>query len=109
MIKLIIAEEYTKAPGARYIREGDYSGEDFRMKFLEPKFKEALDKGEKLLIDLDGGYGYPPSFLDEAFGGLALIYGADTIIRSIELKSVDEPRLLDEIVRYIHEAEDMSK
>lgn len=108
-MKLIIAEEYTKTPGARYIREGDFSGEDFRIRFLEPRFKEALEKDEKLHIDLDGGYGYPPSFLDEAFGGLALIYGADTVIANIELISYDEPRLLDEIVRYIHEAEGKSK
>jgi hypothetical protein len=29
-----------------------------------------LRSGHKAIIDLDGASGYPPSFLDEAFGGL---------------------------------------
>lgn len=106
MIKLVIATEYTQTPGARYISEGEHSGEDFRIELLEPRFKETQEKGEILFIDLDGGYGYPPSFLDEAFGGLASNYGIDTVMKGIQIKSDDEPRLVEKIQQYISEAED---
>ena len=58
-----IATDFTETPGARYRNEGDFSGEEFRESILEPKFLEAKNKGEQLTIDLDGGYGYPTSFL----------------------------------------------
>lgn len=105
MMNLVIATEYTQTPGARYIKEGTHSGEDFRINYLEPRFKLAQEKGEILLVDLDGGYGYPPSFLDEAFGGLTNIYGKDVVLKGIQIKSDDEPSLIDIINEYINEAE----
>lgn len=65
-----ISKEFTDTPGPRLINEGNYSGELFLSSVLIPKFKEALALKCNLVIDLDGTYGYPPSFLDEAFGGL---------------------------------------
>ena len=37
---------------------------------LYPKFLEAIDSKKILTVDLDGGYGYGSSFLEESFGGL---------------------------------------
>lgn len=65
-----IAKEFTDTPGPRLIIEGPFSGELFLRDVLLPKFKEAVEKKVNLVIDLDGTFGYPPSFLDEAFGGL---------------------------------------
>lgn len=65
-----IAKEYTKTPGARYVWQGPFPGEEFRDKILYDKYIECLDKNEELIVDLDGGYGYGSSFLEESFGGL---------------------------------------
>lgn len=96
-----IATDFTETPGARYRSEGDYSGEEFRENLLEPKFLEAKNKSEQLTIDLDGGYGYPTSFLEEAFGGLARKYGSAIVSATLVFISRDEPSLIDEIQEYI--------
>lgn len=104
MISITIISDYTDTPGARHRSEGPFSGEDFRETLLEPKFKEAKEKKEKLVINLDGGYGYPTSFLEEAFGGLARVYGPKTVLDIVELISEDEPAIVDEIKNYIKQA-----
>ena len=96
-----IATDFTETPGARYRNEGDFSGEEFRESILEPKFLEAKNKGEQLTIDLDGGYGYPTSFLEEAFGGLARKHGVASVLETLVFVSRDEPSLIDEIQEYI--------
>ena len=98
-----IAQDYTKTPGGRFITEGNFSGEDFRKRILEPKFLEAQQKGEKLTVILDGGYGYATSFLEEAFGGLARDLH-DKSILNIELISEEEPSLVEKILSYIRDA-----
>lgn len=106
-----ICEDYTDTPGGRYIKQGDFSGQDFRNKLLKPKYIEAIEKGEELEINLDGGYGYGSSFLEEAFGGLIRELDknyeqASTIIKII---SNDEPKLIEDIKRYINEAIKLKK
>lgn len=65
-----IATDYTDTPGARYKEQGPFPGEEFRDELLYPKYIECFEKNEELIVDLDGGYGYGSSFLEEAFGGL---------------------------------------
>lgn len=65
-----VAEDYTDTPGARYYTQGPYPGEEFRDILLYPKYLECFQNNEILTVDLDGGYGYGSSFLEEAFGGL---------------------------------------
>lgn len=102
---IAIAKDFSKTPGARYRSEGLFSGEEFREDFLQPSFIKAKEKGEKLIINLDGGYGYPTSFLEEAFGGLVRRYGSKEVLDTIELVSEDEPSLVNEIITYIKEAQ----
>lgn len=99
-----VAQEFTAFPGARYSKDGPYSGEEFRLKLLEPRFKEALAQNRKLLVNLDGADGYAASFLEEAFGGLARQYGTRTVLAQLELQCLDEPLLINEIEKYIREA-----
>ena len=61
-----VARDFTPYPGGRYRRHGKGSGQEFREQILLP----ILKAGGSAVIDLDGASGYPPSFLDEAFGGL---------------------------------------
>ena len=99
-----ICNDFSETPGARYRSEGDFSGEEFREDVLKPKFEEIKDSNDKLVIELDGGYGYPTSFLEEAFGGMARIYGSKIIKEKLIFISNDEPSLLEEILSYIEDA-----
>ncbi len=104
MIEIKISDDFSNTPGGRFIEEGPNSGEKFRNEILEPKYLEAKEKKEKILVDLDDCYGFPISFLEEAFGGLARKYPKDNIINVIEIKSDDQPSLIDKIKQYIKEA-----
>ena len=63
-------------------------------------------ENEKLKIDLDGGYGYGSSFLEEAFGGLIRDLDEDykQALEIIQIKSNDEPSLIEDITKYIKDA-----
>ncbi len=62
--------DYAPAPGGRFARDGEYSGEWFRDKILVPALKQAVEGDKTVSVDLDGAAGYSSSFLEEAFGGL---------------------------------------
>lgn len=72
-----VAVDFSSTPGGRYKAEGEFSGEEFREKFLEPPIRE----GKNLAIDLDGPEGFTSSFLEEAFGGLVRIFGKAVVSR----------------------------
>lgn len=105
-MQIIIAKDYSKTPGPRYISEGPFSGEDFRKTVLCPKIKEAIEINEPLTIVLDGAHGYGTSFLEEAFGGLIredhIPY--EQIISTIEITSEEEDYLIDDIMQYLRDA-----
>lgn len=105
-IKIKISKEFSEAPGPRYVIEGGASGELFRKSVLSPKFREALAGSHKLVIDLDGTAGYGTSFLEESFGGLIREEGfsMEDIIKTIEIISVEEPYLKDDIHEYLTKA-----
>ena len=101
-----IATDFSRIPGARLPEEGDFPGQQFRQEILLPKLKEAIERGEKLVIDLDGTAGLGTSFLEESFGGLIRIDKLDyqTVINTLEFISNDDPDYIDEIMDYIEEA-----
>ncbi len=99
-----ISREFTRTPGPRFRKEGDFSGEEFRETLLCNWFEEAKAAGAKLFIDFDGGYGYAPSFLEEAFGGLARLQGSDAVQAILELKSDADPYLVERVRKSISQA-----
>ena len=101
MIIYTICKEYTDTPGARYINQSHFSGEDFRMSVLEPLYKKAKELSDTICIDLDGTYGYPPSFLEEAFGGLARKFPKEDVLERFEFKSEDQPSIIGLIKRIV--------
>ena len=105
MIIINVAKEFTDAPGGRYKKDGNFSGEEFRETLLYPRYIEAIEKGEKLCVNLDGCYGYPSSFLDEAFGGLARKLNDKNILDNIEIISNDEPGIIQDIQKDVSETE----
>jgi STAS-like domain of unknown function (DUF4325) len=104
VLELNIAREFTPTPGPRFSKEGKFSGEQFRDEVLKERFAQALRESVTLYIDLDGGYGYAPSFLEEAFGGLAREYGPQPVLNTLKFKSDEEPLLISDIEGYIRKA-----
>jgi len=102
-IEINIASDFSITPGARYITDGDFSGQEFFENILEPKFLEIKENDYKLIVNLDNTDGYATSFLDEAFGGLARKYGKQIVLSKIEFISIEEPDLVEEIKSYMNE------
>lgn len=100
-IKLSIAKDFSKTPGGRMIEEGPHSGELFRNNSLYPKYMEAKKEDAILEVNLDGCLGYPSSFLDESFGGLARLITDEDILDRIEFISEDQPSLINDIRKYV--------
>ncbi len=103
-ISLSIAKNFSETPGPRSREEGDFSGEQFLDEWLNPSFIKARDSHQSLVVDLDGVVGYATSFLEAAFGGLARIYGSQDVLKTLELICKDEPSLVEEVRRYIEDA-----
>jgi hypothetical protein len=105
-MKIKVANDFSRIPCARFLSEGDFPGEEFREKILLPKLREAIEKNEKLEIDLDGTAGLGTSFLEESFGGLIRIDKLDyeEILKTIDFISKDDPDYISEIYEYIKEA-----
>ena len=100
-----IAREFTALPGPRYRNQGPGSGQQFLEEHLKPAFLRARDGGKRVDVELDGvRYGYPTSFLEEAFGGLAREFGSSEVLRVLRFHAKSEPLLEYEIRTYIDQA-----
>ena len=100
-----ICRDYSETLGARYISDGEFSGEDFRKTVLFPLYSEVKKSGDRIIVDLDGGYGNPVSFVEEAFGGLARELGSAAVLSVLDVDnfiSHDVPSLIEEIKEYIN-------
>ena len=95
--KIIVSEDFTQAPGARYKDDGPKSGEEFFETLLLPKFVSAINQIGILFVDLDDVWGYASSFISGSFGRLSHECSAEKVLKHLELKSEDDPTLLDKI------------
>jgi len=106
MININIVKDYTDAPGARYIDDGEFSWEQFYENILKNKYQEAIDTKQKLYIDLDWTYWYPSSFLSEAFWRLYINFWKEKDIwETLELKSDEDASLIDFIKELLKDYE----
>ena len=80
-------------PGRARADHGEYSGEEFREDVLEP----ALDRYDLVVVDLNGVFSFPASFVDEAFGVLVHERGLAAVKRKLTLKLDDNPVALRSI------------
>jgi hypothetical protein len=103
-LELSISGEFTRTPGPRKRKEGEYSGEQFLEELLRSRYQAAVGSGAKLIVNLDGAAGYPTSFLEEAFGGLAREFGSAQVEKTLQFVCNDEPYLEEQIRKYIREA-----
>ena len=104
MTTIKIATDFSDTPGARFRSDGPFSGEEFREDMLMPLFEDDADNRE-ILIDLDGAEGYPSSFLEEAFGGLARMVGAKKVKERIAFKTTEFDYLVPKIDEFISRCE----
>jgi len=101
-MEINIARDFSVTPAGRFIKDGPFSGEDFRKKLLEPHF---INKStEKITINFDGVEGYSTAFLEEAFGGLVRIFGVEVVKNRLSFISVEDPILIKEVNHYIEKA-----
>lgn len=98
---LKILTDFSEYPGIRYSTQCEKSGEEFYHECLNGKFTSAYRNNEVLCVDLDGSAGYPPSFLDEAFGNLIYDFSLEIVVKHINIISNDEPDLKDYITNKI--------
>lgn len=94
---LNISKDFSRFPAGRFLKDGSYSGEAFRVILAR-----ALKNNERVLVEMDGTAGYGSSFLEEAFGGLVRVEGITStdLRKKLELDSEDMS-LVDEVWEYI--------
>ncbi len=97
MKTISVLENFTEFPALRHCNTSENSGEEFYHKVLNAEFKEAFEKGEKLLVDIDNTAGYASSFLDEAFGNLVYDFTLEVVKKNVEIISTQEPHWKDMI------------
>lgn len=103
MKKYDFAKEFSKNPGLRFKKLGEFSGEEFRENVLENFFQA----NEKVLINIDGiESALGASFLSEAFGNIAVKYGLEKFNEIIEIDSSSEKGKItnDEMLKRVKEA-----
>jgi hypothetical protein len=66
-----ISKDFNRIIGGREKKIAQFSGEEFRERFLEENIKIY----DRINIELDGVLGYPVDFLDETFGKMARLLG----------------------------------
>ncbi len=99
-----ISKDFSDIPGGRHIKQGPFSGEAFRTELLKKAYLEAVNNGDSLIINFDGCYGFPPSFLDESFGGLARELKDKNILKNIQIICFDNPYLENDLRKIVNEA-----
>jgi hypothetical protein len=103
--RISVSRDFSSAPGFRYRTDGPHSGQQFLEDLLLPRFEAAKQAKSKLFVDLDDVEGYATSFLEGSFGELARRFGAAEVLATLEFKSDQELLLIEEIQRYIREAQ----
>lgn len=103
MITINIAQDFASEPGARTYEDGPKSGQEFFDVLLKPKFKEALEKKEKLRVILDGAEGFASSFLNEAFSRLGAEFGPDLVMDNLIIVSNEIPKFIKKVKDSVYE------
>lgn len=81
--------DFSKTPNGRTSEDGPYNGYRYRVQFVRPAFKEALENNKVAQFDFDDIVPPGSSFLDEAFAGLIKEdgYPLDTVKKHISFIS----------------------
>lgn len=85
-LSINISKDFSRYIGPREKKIAEFSGENFRERFLDDNF----DKYDRITIELDGVLGYPWDFLDEVFGVIARRHGREAFWEKIRLVSAHD-------------------
>lgn len=96
-----IATDFSDSPGSRYKEDGAFSAEAFMEEIFLFEFEKAVNGNYKILVDLDGVWGYPSSFISGSFGKLSLEKGSHLLLKHIEFKSEESNLRKEEFIREI--------
>lgn len=99
MIYLNLSTDFTTTPGGRYIADGNHSGELFYKSHLLPKYEEALDNNTVLVVNLDGCYGLPNSFIHESFIRFIRNFKNTDVKNHIKIVCDDEPDVVKQVYK----------
>lgn len=103
MIRINIANDFSRTPGARNITDGPFSGEEFYKNILNPKFKLAIKEKTKLEITLDGTAGFASSFINESFRLLGREFGSETVWHNLVIISNEVPKYIQKVKEAVYE------
>lgn len=92
-VKKIFVSEWTKYPGGRFRETGDFSGEEFREKFLEGPESE----GYSFELDFNNLFTVGWSFIDESLGYFVSKIGEKEFRRRFKIIADDDPDIFDEL------------
>ena len=99
---ITIAKDFSNRLGARYRADGPFSGQEFLERLLLPAFDRAVIGGYCVLIDLDGVWGYPSSFVSGSFGKLSFEKGAPLVEKHLRFKSDENQMRLERVRKEIN-------
>jgi hypothetical protein len=90
--QIVSIADFSRYPAGRTRRDGPFSAERFRDDVLVPALKAAVESHSRVVVKLDGVFGYSSSFLEETFGGLIRlnILRPDVVRRALVI-STDDP------------------
>ena len=102
----INVSDFTTLPGARYKKDGDGSAEEVFDEYIKRHLKDK----ESILIDFDNTWGYASSLLSELALEISQQCEQDglDVREKIEIKSDDEPGLIERFWGYIDESAGIS-
>lgn len=98
---IVIARDFKDNPGARDREDGPHSGQEFLEDILLERFNKAIEGNYILLIDLDGVWGYPSSFIGGSFGKLSIDMGSVLLLKHLQFKSEKNPLRIDKVINEI--------
>jgi len=102
-----IASDFSKYPAGRSRRDGKFSAEHFREDVLVPALRWAEKENGRVIVLLDGVYGYSSSFLEESFGGLVRrrIFKPDWLRQALVIDARDPIYASYKIdaIKYLHD------
>jgi hypothetical protein len=96
--RINFANDFTDTPGGRLKIHGPFSGEEFR----EDHLKKALAEYDEVILDLNGAFGFPASFIDEAFGILVKDLGLEHVRSKLKIILDDDSVARREIDECMH-------
>lgn len=95
---LSVARSFTQYPYGVKRSDGPFSGEVFREDILLPTLDQL---NIKVVVNLDGTYGYSSSWLKEAFGPLTRRFSINELRSKLEITSLEDYSLVYEVWGYI--------